>query len=70
MLERMIRAGVDLFRLNSAHLDHETMRAEVEAVRARMRTAAEVIGATIVGGCCDMYPEHIEALANSFATVD
>lgn len=27
-------------------------------------------GATLVGGCCDMYPEHIEALAHRFATVD
>jgi homocysteine S-methyltransferase len=24
-------------------------------------------GATIVGGCCDMYPEHIETLAKRFA---
>lgn len=24
-------------------------------------------GATIVGGCCDMYPEHIAALADRFA---
>ena len=24
-------------------------------------------GATIVGGCCDMYPEHIEVLADRFS---
>ena len=24
-------------------------------------------GASIIGGCCDMYPEHIEALAQRFA---
>ena len=35
------------------------------------RYAADVAGwvddgATIVGGCCDMYPEHIAALAARF----
>lgn len=35
------------------------------------RYAADVVGwvedgATIVGGCCDMYPEHISALADQF----
>ena len=26
------------------------------------------IGATIIGGCCDMYPEHIAALADRFGS--
>lgn len=58
------------------HRDHDYQANEVIFERREELTAdrySDIVqswvddGATIVGGCCDMYPEHIAALAERFA---
>ncbi|MCC6781966.1 MAG: pyruvate kinase [Planctomycetes bacterium] len=42
-IEQLIRAGVDVFRLNAAHCDHETLRADTK----RIRDVADELGVAI-----------------------
>jgi pyruvate kinase len=45
-IEDLIRAGVDVFRLNAAHADHDALRADVRRIRevaARLKTGTAVL---------------------------
>lgn len=44
MIERLFRAGVDVFRLNMSHLPREKLPEKVEAIRTIEREAKRPIG--------------------------
>jgi pyruvate kinase len=43
-IEQLIRAGVDVFRLNAAHADHATLRSDVHAIRKVARKLDAGVG--------------------------
>ncbi len=46
-IENLIRAGVDVFRMNAAHLDHKSMARDVHAVRRAARKLKASVGVLV-----------------------
>ncbi|MBI5853125.1 MAG: pyruvate kinase [Planctomycetes bacterium] len=47
IIEQLIRAGVDVFRLNAAHCDHATLRADTQAIRAVAKELGAGVGVLV-----------------------
>ncbi len=47
LINRLIRAGVDVFRLNSAHSDHETLVADIRRIRKTAKALDAGIGVLV-----------------------
>jgi pyruvate kinase len=46
-MEELVRGGVDVFRLNAAHSDHETLQRDVRAIRATARRLRHPLGVLV-----------------------